>query len=112
MIEKEEKEKIWQSKKSLHKSPYKIRFRSKKSTSDWWALTLFNNDFFNKLAVAYFFGPPRISGYITISSDITVITIEKLGLDNMGIAFGIFSHMPQNSRITLGAGTPLGIRRC
>jgi len=32
-----------------------------------------------------------ISGYIPTSSDITVSTIEKFDLENMGIAVGIFS---------------------
>jgi len=31
-----------------------------------------------------------ISGYIPTSGDITVSTIEKLDLENMGIAVGIF----------------------
>jgi len=57
--------------------------------------------------VDYVFRPPCIFGYITISGDITVSITEKLGLENMGIAFGFFSYVPPTE-----LHIHVGIQRC
>jgi len=57
-----------------------------------------------------------ISGYIPTSGDITVSTIEKLDLENMGIAVGIFIIGATELEIHVGGGNltppPLDIGRC
>jgi len=49
-----------------------------------------------------FWGPPCISGYIPISGNITVSTIEKLGLEYMHLASGIFIIRATKLDIQLG----------
>jgi len=47
-----------------------------------------------------------ISGYIPTSGDISVSTIKKFDLENMGIAVGIFFYRCHRTRDTTGVILP------